>query len=95
MLEKQILNDKIEILEDGTIQVREVTRILEDGVIISQKNTNRRIIEPDADVSKEDQTLRGIAGVVRTPEKVAEYTALKTARAAELEAREGKSPVNR
>ena len=40
MLEKEIVTDKIEILEDGTIQTREVTRIIEDGEIISQSFTN-------------------------------------------------------
>ena len=73
MLEKQIVTDKIEILECGTIQIREVTRILEDGVIISQKNTNRSIIEPDHDVSMESEDIKGIASIVRTPEKVQKY----------------------
>jgi hypothetical protein len=77
MLEKQTLIDKIEILEDGVIQIREVTRILENGKVIASKNTNRRIIEPDQDISKEDQTIKDIASVVRTPEKVQAYSARK------------------
>jgi hypothetical protein len=84
MLEKQIVIDKIEILEDGTIQTREKTRILEDGVVISEKNTNRSIIPPGEDTGKMDQRVRDIAAVVHTPEKIQAYELKKAAREAEL-----------
>jgi len=80
MLEKQIVIDKIEILEDGTIQTREKTRILEDGVIISEKNTNRSIIEPGEDTAKLDRRVQDIAAVVHTPERVQAYVIEKAKR---------------
>ena len=35
-LEKQIAIDKIEVLENGVLQVRQITRIVEDGVQLSE-----------------------------------------------------------
>ena len=72
-LEKKIINDKIEILEDGTIQVREATQILEDGVVISSKFTNRRVLEPGHDCTDEDSDITRVADIFHTNEKVANY----------------------
>jgi len=36
MLEKQVVIDKVEVLETGVIQVREAVRIVEDGKLLSQ-----------------------------------------------------------
>ena len=72
-LEKKIVNDKIEILEDGTIQVREVTQILEDGVVISSKFTNRRVLEPGHDCTDEDSDIARVANIFHTNKKVTEY----------------------
>jgi hypothetical protein len=84
MLEKQIIIDKIEILEDGTIQTREKTIVLEDGVVIASKNTNRKIIEPGQDVTKEDKQVQDIAAIVQTPEKIQAYETKKAERQAEF-----------
>ena len=78
-LEKQIVVDKIEVFEDGTIQVRESTRIIEDGVVISKQNTNRMVIEPDQDITNESQEIKNIAGIVRTPERLERFAAKKAA----------------
>lgn len=77
MLEKKTVIDKIEILEDGTIQTRESTVIFEDGVEISRKHTNRKVIDPDMDITKEEKQIQDIANIVRTPEKVAAFIAKK------------------
>ncbi len=65
-LTKEVVTDKIEILEDGTIQTREVTRILEDGVVISSQYTNRKIIEPGQDYSAEPQRVIDVVAAVHT-----------------------------
>lgn len=75
MITKEIVIDKIEILEDGTIQLREKTRYLEDGVMLSEANTDRRILVPGADVSGEDAAIQTLAGIIHTPEKIAAYEA--------------------
>ena len=68
-LTKEIVVDKIEILEDGHIQVCTVTKILEDGVIISKSN-HRKVIMPGQPVEGEDSLVQAIAGLVHTPAKV-------------------------
>lgn len=74
MLEKVVLNDKIEILEDGSIQVREVTRVLEDGTTISEKFTNRYVIDPGDDISHHnDERIRSICGVIHTEDAVNKF----------------------
>lgn len=72
-LEKQICIDKIEILEDGTIQIREATKIFEDGKLLSKANTNRRILFPDQDITKENAEIQAIAGIIRTSDRVKQY----------------------
>jgi len=84
MLEKIIVTDKIEILEDGTIQTREETRILEDDKIISRSFTNRQVIEPGDDVSKLEQRVQNISGAVHTEDVITEYQTKKAARLAEM-----------
>ena len=84
MLEKVIVTDKIEILEDGTIQTREVTRIIEDGEVISQSFTNRKVIEPGDDVTMLGQKVKDVSNAVHTTEVVTEYQAKKAAQIAAL-----------
>jgi len=64
-LTKVVITDKIEILEDGTIQVRTATRILEDGKVISQA-FQRKVIAPGNDYSKEDARVKAVADTVQT-----------------------------
>ena len=73
MITKEIIVDKIEILENGTIQLREKTRFYEDGILISESNTDSRIITPGEDTTKESQEIQSIAGIVHTKEKVDSY----------------------
>lgn len=78
MLTKEIVIDKIEILEDGTLQLREKTRYLEDGIMKSEANTDRRILVPGADVSGENAEIQTLARLIHTPEKIAAYEATLT-----------------
>jgi hypothetical protein len=52
-LEKVISVDLIEVVENGSIQVRTKTAVKEDGVEISSK-FHRHIVAPGADYSAED-----------------------------------------
>ena len=69
MLEKQIVIDKIEVLEDGYIQVRQVTKILEDDKELS-KSYHRHVIAPGDDLTNEDDKVKNIANVVWTQEVI-------------------------
>lgn len=74
MLEKQIVVDLIEVVENGCVQVRTCTRIVEDGEQIS--NTfHRHVVAPGDDYSAEDAKVQAICAVVHTPEVIAAYQA--------------------
>ena len=59
-LVKEIVIDKIEILESGSIQVRQATRVLEDGEVLST-SYHRHVLERDADLTNEDPKVAAVA----------------------------------
>jgi hypothetical protein len=68
-LTKETVVDKIEVLEKGQVQVRTVTRVLEDGVQLSS-SFHRHVVVPsvktedtwgDTDISGEDARVQAIA----------------------------------
>ena len=77
-LEKVISVDLIEIVENGSIQVRTKTAIMEDGVEISSK-FHRHFVVPGADYSAEDAKVQAIAASIHTAEVVAAYQAAQEA----------------
>jgi len=77
-LEKQTVVDKIEVTENGSVQVRTATRILEDGNVISQ-SYHRHVVVPGQDYSNEDPKVQGICSAVHTAETVAAYEAFVAA----------------
>ena len=74
MLEKIVSVDLIEVVENGTLQVRTKTAIKEDGVEISSK-FHRHIVAPGADYSAEDAKEQAIAASIHTAEVIATYQA--------------------
>lgn len=83
-LEKQIVVDLIETLENGCVQVRTATRILDDCVAVSS-SFHRHVVAPGDDYSQEDSRVQAICAVVQTPEVVAQYQAMLEAQKAELQ----------
>ena len=73
-LEKQIVVDLIETVENGCVQVRTCTRIMEDGKQISG-TFHRHVIVPGADYSAEDAKVQAICAAVHTAEVIATYQA--------------------
>jgi hypothetical protein len=73
-LEKQIVVDKIEIIENGCVQVRTKTAILEDGQQISGA-FRRHVVAPGDDYSQEDARVKAICTVIHTESVVATYRA--------------------
>jgi predicted component of type VI protein secretion system len=59
-LTKEVIIDKIEVLESGSIQVRQATRVLEDGEVLST-SYHRHVLEKDADLTNEDPKVVAIA----------------------------------
>lgn len=77
MIEKTVLVDKIEaLMESGVIQVRTVTRVTEDGVVLAEK-FHRHTVSPGQDYSNEDAKVQDICAQVHTAEKIAAYQAKK------------------
>ena len=74
-LEKQVVVDKIEVVEVGTVQVRTATRIVEDGNVIST-SYHRHTIAPGQDYSAECDKVKAICAAAHTPEVVSAYQAM-------------------
>jgi len=84
-LTKITVTDKIETLENGTIQVRTATRVLEDGAVLSS-SFHRHILHPGQDLTDQDPKVVAIANAVWTDEVVTAYEAMIAAQEAEMEA---------
>ena len=74
MLTENTVIGKIEVLEDGRIQIREDTVMLRDGVEVA-RTYHRRAHDPtDTPLpDSEDYRVKAIASVIWTPEVIAEY----------------------
>jgi len=80
-LTKETVVDKIEVLEQGQVQVRTATRVLEDGTQLSQ-TFHRHVVNPstkvsgswtDTDISGEDARVQAIATATWTAEVKTAY----------------------
>jgi len=80
-LTKEIVVDKIEVLEMGQVQVRTATRVMEDGVQLSQ-SYHRHVLAPstymgntwsDTDISGEDARVQAVATATWTAEVKTAY----------------------
>jgi len=77
-LTKEIVVDKIEVLEKGQIQVRAATRVLEDGTQLSS-SFHRHVLSPGDDLSGQDARVSAIATATWTDEVIAAYQAAQDA----------------
>ena len=77
-LEKIVSVDRIEVVENCSVQVRTKTAIKEDGVEISSK-FHRHIVAPGDDYSAEDARVQAICAATHTAEVVAAYQAAQEA----------------
>ena len=80
-LEKVEIVDRVEVLENGCVQVRTKTAILEDGKQISG-SYHRHVVAPGADYSAEDAKVQAICAAAHTADVIAAYQAAQAARAA-------------
>ena len=78
---KEIVVDKIEVLEIGSVQVRTATKIVEDGNELN-RSFHRHVVEPsvknsdtweDTDISGEDAKVQAICNAVWTDEVKTAY----------------------
>ena len=73
-IEKIKVVDQITATENGIILFREATRIMEDGVQLSE-TYHRSSLAPDDDLTDVPASVAAIAAVVWTPEVIAAYKA--------------------
>jgi len=80
-LTKEIIVDKIEVLEMGQVQVRTATRVMEDGAVLSS-SFHRHVVMPstkasgswaDTDISGEDARVQAVANATWTSEVKTAY----------------------
>jgi len=71
LTEKTII-DKIEVLENNSIQVRTANIIEKDGLEIS-RTFHRHVVNPSNDISGEDAKVQAVANAVWTEEIIAAY----------------------
>jgi len=74
MLEKVNVVDLIEIVENGCVQVRTKTAIMEDGKEISS-SFHRHVVAPGNDYSQEDARVKAICAATHTRTVVDAYKA--------------------
>jgi len=83
-LTKETVVDKIEVLENGRLQVRTATRVKEDGAVLSS-SFHRHIVVPstktedtwaDTDISGEDARVQAVANATWTDSVKTAYRAM-------------------
>lgn len=84
-LEKISVVDVIEVVENGCVQVRTKTAIMENGNQISG-TFHRHVISPGDDYSQEEPRVQAICAATHTPEVIAAYQAMLEANKPKVEA---------
>ncbi len=74
MLEKVTVVDRIEVVENGCVQVRTKTAIMENGNQISGV-FHRHVVAPGDDYSGEDARVQAICAATHTADVIAAYKA--------------------
>jgi hypothetical protein len=82
-LTEKIEIDRIEIVQDWNIQVRQATTIEKDGVLVS-KTFHRWVLNPDSDISNQEQKVQDICNTAWTEEVRSAYEAFKIEQANRL-----------
>lgn len=73
-IQKIVVVDQIEVVQNGSIQVRKATKIMEDGQELN-KTYHRHVIAPGDDFSQEDARVQAVCAAVHTAEVIAAYKA--------------------
>ena len=71
LIEKTIV-DKIEVIENSSIQVRTATIIEKDGTELT-RTFHRHVLAPGADLTNEDVKVQAIANAIWTEEIIETY----------------------
>jgi hypothetical protein len=83
MLTESTKIDQIEVVGDWNIQVRQATIIERDGEFVS-RTFHRWVLNPDSDISDQEQKVQDIANAAWTPEVRQAYETFKAEQANRL-----------
>jgi hypothetical protein len=77
LTEQRIPDDRIEILNDGSLQIREATVLLRDGVVDTSfpPKYHRYVLHPGDDLTDKGDRIVSVANSVWTPEVIAAFAA--------------------
>jgi len=75
-LTEKIEIDRIEVVNDWNIQVRQATIIERDGVFVS-KTFHRWVLNPDMDITNQEQKVKDICNTAWTTEVRSAYETFK------------------
>jgi hypothetical protein len=75
LTEKTII-DKIEVLENNSIQVRIANVIEKDGIEIT-RTFHRHVVNPGNDISEQDPKVQAVCNAIWTEEIISEYLKIK------------------
>lgn len=78
-LEKIEVVDRIEVVENGTVQVRTATKIMEDGKAISS-TFRRHCVAPGDDYSAEADRVKAVCAATHTANLISAYQAAQAAK---------------
>jgi hypothetical protein len=76
-LTEETIADKIEVVENGTVQVRTANIVLKDGEELA-RNFHRHVVAPGQDYSAEDAKVQAICAAVHTQEVIDAYLAAQS-----------------
>ena len=77
-IQKEVSVDRIEVVENGNVQVRTKITIIEDGKQISG-SFYRHVVAPGSDYSSEDDRVQAICAATHTADVIAAYQAATAA----------------
>lgn len=77
-IEKTKSVDKIEVLENGCVQVRTATIVTEDDVVLGH-SFHRHVVAPGDDYSGEDVRVQAICAATHTADVIDAYKAATAA----------------
>ena len=82
-LTEKIEIDRIEVVANWNIQVRQAKTIERDGVFVS-KTFHRWVLNPDSDITNQEKIVQDICNAAWTPEVRSAYEAFKIEQANRL-----------
>jgi hypothetical protein len=75
-LTEKIEIDRIEVVNNWNVQVRQATTIEKDGVLVS-KTFHRWVLNPDSDITNQEQKVKDICNAAWTDDVKSRFEAFK------------------